>query len=437
MTNMQQLRQYFKLELYNCLKFPPFLKIAMVKNKQDRDVALLSALTMVSATLPNYYGYWRGDQFSPHLYTFFVGKSGSSKSHATNLLPCILEINEGKLQRYENQLADYKQQLALCKGNESAMLKHPKRCKLLLSAKTTEAAFFKDFKVAEEYGCLLASSEADMFGGSMKGDYGGGLSEVLRQSFQHEFIDKSLSGDNADVTKHYFIKKPRLAVLFAGTPGQVKRMMGNHVENGLLNRFMFYNTELKGECISKSSNITAGLLLELKDNVKKMYNDLFERTNPLTFELPDPIADELVDFFEPLRAKYAKIAPIYNTLVKRMCLSAFRLMMIFTALRNRHLLAGGDKIVCNEDDFFKAQAIAEVVIKHSVRVNQQFIAEEQVFKPTAIIILDKMPEIFGYMEFVRMASGQGAADRTGEKWITKLVQKNLIKKREDGTYTKI
>jgi hypothetical protein len=436
MPKVRKLNQYFDRSLYICQSFAPFVQIAYMEDEQDRDVAMLSALTIVSATLPNYLGRWRGHEYSPHLYTFFVGESGTSKSKATCLLPAVLDLHKEKLQRYEEELLEYREALSRCRGNEAASLVHPKRAKLLFSAKTTEAAFFKDFAASERDGGLLATSEAGMFGGSMGGEYGGGLSEALRQAFHHEFIDKSLSGDT-EVTRHYFIENPRLAVLFAGTPGQLKRMMGGHVENGLLSRFMFYGTSLKDDRLSKEVDEMGRIIGELKQNIKQIYHDLEGREEPLIFHLPEELADRLLDFLEPFRARYARISRTYSGVIKRLCLSTFRMMMIFCAIRERQKLKTAAKIVCDETDFFMAKSIAECVVKHTIAVNQQFTTEKKVFRAEPLSILHSMPDPFAYSDFVRLAESEGVTERTGKNWMKTLIEKNLIEKGGDGRYRKV
>ena len=225
MTNITKNSHYFHEKLKKVINFEPFYQLLEMKKEKDRDVSMLSALVVMSATLPNYYGKLNGKYLSPHLYLFITGKSATGKAMTTNLIkPVVWDIDQELEVRYKQELREYGDMLATAKKGEKVGITPPKHRKILLAPNTTEAAFFKDLLACEEHGALLATAEADAIVSSMQSDFGRGLSEVMRCAFEHEFLIKTLSGSSSgELDTHYRIKNPRLAVLLAGTHGQLEK----------------------------------------------------------------------------------------------------------------------------------------------------------------------------------------------------------------------
>ena len=186
MSNLLKFNETLKKEV----TFEPFLRLLAMKQENDRDVAMLSALVTISATLPNYIGKLNGKYFSPHLYLFITGRSGSGKAMTTDLLKPVLWELDTKLEDiYKQELAEYTDMLANAKKGDRANLKPPKRRKLILAPDTTSAALFKDLLACEEHGALLATAEADAIADSMNSEFGKSLSQMIRCGFAHTFSE--------------------------------------------------------------------------------------------------------------------------------------------------------------------------------------------------------------------------------------------------------
>lgn len=404
-----------------------FKHISNMNDHQDRDITFLSALTIISACLPNYHGLYRHKEYSPHLYLFVSGESGTSKAKATDLIPFIMPIHDRYLEESKIEFNAYEERLRLL-PKESKRPEKPKKRKLLLSAKTTEAAFYKDMDSLSDVGGLLVASEADLLSGSMRGEHGGGLSEALRQSFEHEFINKSLSTDDL----YFFIKRPKLAVLLAGTPGQLKKMMGEHVENGLLNRFMFYNTVIKGDNFKSNGGDNTNKIIDaLRFNVDRMHSDLLSRDEPLVFNWQGKIQEDFDVFFSAYYKRYSKIAPYYRTVIKRLGVMGFRTMMILAAIREKDNLNHAKNIICNDMDFFHMTEIFKTVISHCISVHEQFVSPQKVFKVTPLTVFEQMPDKFLFIDFSNQVQGAGKNPMTAQRWLKKLQEDGLLEKLED------
>ena len=81
---------------------------------------------------------------------------------------------------------------------------------------------------------LLFETEGDTLSQTLKSEHGN-YSDLLRKAFHHEMISMSRRKDREYVE----IDNPRLSVVLAGTPEQVRRLIPD-AENGLLSRFIFY-----------------------------------------------------------------------------------------------------------------------------------------------------------------------------------------------------
>ena len=54
--------------------------ISLISSRRERDVALLSLLTCLSADMPHTSGLYRRKNYSPHLFSIVIAPSGSGKA---------------------------------------------------------------------------------------------------------------------------------------------------------------------------------------------------------------------------------------------------------------------------------------------------------------------------------------------------------------------
>src|SRR5665648_75144 len=236
-------------------------------DKQDRDVVYLSALTLFSSCMPNYTGWWNGNEFTTHMFSFFVGKSATSKSKATVLQGILDDIDDDLRASSQKKINEYNSFTDEQKAQEN----RPFCEKINFNPDLTSASLFKDLRANEDHGGIIVSSEASHLGASMQGEHGKKLSSYIRNCFSHEVVGKSLSQDDFDVR----IKSPKLAILLAGTPGQLQDFIGGkNAENGLIGRFLFRRTfRPKNLKFKASLKIGSGLCDDLKSYANSFYND--------------------------------------------------------------------------------------------------------------------------------------------------------------------
>lgn len=177
---------------------------------EQYDLVVLSALTSVSAVLPNVYTYYHSEKLRPNLYTLLLSRAASFKGKA--------RIGRSLVSEVERML-----------DNES----DEERQRVLLPSMTSPEAFLNSLKVNDGRG-LIFSTEADTLTSTLGKEYGKGLSEMLRQAYHGEDISSHFRS-----TGVIHIDEPALSILLTGTPGQLAGLITN-VENGLLSRFAYY-----------------------------------------------------------------------------------------------------------------------------------------------------------------------------------------------------
>jgi hypothetical protein len=118
---------------------------------------------------------------------------------------------------------------------------------------------------------LLFETEGDTLSQTLKSDYGN-YSDTLRKAYHHETISLSRRKDR----EYLEVKNPRLSVVLAGTPEQVRRLIPD-TENGLMSRFIFnmlpYKRYIRNvfatDDISKSRMSSSGTLEKNSITIKR------------------------------------------------------------------------------------------------------------------------------------------------------------------------
>lgn len=128
--------------------------------------------------------------------------------------------------------------------------------------------------------------------------------------------------------------------------------------------------------------------------------------------------------------------------VRRLGLSTFRTILIFTALR---ILETGDlssPLTCTEPDFRTALTICDVLVVH---IDKVFSTLPQVEEPTPgasvpntrqQTFLDTLPETFDRQSYLHLATTLGIPAPSADRYIKKWIETGKIEKIEYGKYRK-
>jgi len=210
-------------------------------SRRDRDVYLTSALSILSACVPNVSGVYDKEIHYPNLYNFIIAPAASGKGamkYARILGDAYHEHlrneSDEALSTYKVELADYHR--ALAKYNNSKQKNYPQEPDkpafkiLFIPANSSSAMVVKHLKDTDG-SCIMCETEADTLGNTLKQDWGG-YSDMLRKAYHFERISSSRKNDNEFLE----IKQPRLSLAVSGTPGQIAKLITSP-EDGLLSRF--------------------------------------------------------------------------------------------------------------------------------------------------------------------------------------------------------
>ena len=140
-------------------------------------------------------------------------------------------------------------------------------------------------------------------------------------------------------------------------------------------------------------------------------------------------------------------------IVRRLGLIAFRMMMLFTAIRAfdtplRKARAPDGKIIleCSETDFNTVLCICEILLYHSIHIymklqpkkNSNTLPDiESGVNARRYTLYNKLPDEFDKSVYDRIVSEMNENACTASKWIDKFIQDGRLKRTSKGKYVKI
>lgn len=364
-------------EIFDTL--PDFLKcITKVANgKEERDILLLGSIVTLSVAFPKIQGRYGDKNMNANLFLFITAKASAGKGiliHCRKLVEPIHDELRGHAkilkQHYDSQMAEYN---ANKKNNAGAEKPNkPPQKMLFLPANNSSTGFFELLNDSNSSG-LIFETEADTLSKSFKSDYGD-YSDGFRSAFQHEPHSFYRRTDKEYVE----IKRPSLSVMLSGTPKQIAALIPD-AENGLFSRFMFYmmnmNHDWKDVFASNTENGLETHFENLGTQFFKFYQTLLSLP-PIVFSLTKDQQIKFNDHFDKTQTLYIGLQDDdYIATVRRLGLIAFRIMMIFSALR---IMESGEittKLICDDIDFNNAIKMVEILIKHSSHIYSNLITQ--------------------------------------------------------------
>lgn len=133
--------------------------------------------------------------------------------------------------------------------------------------------------------------------------------------------------------------------------------------------------------------------------------------------------------------------------------SAFRLMMLFTAIRafdnpmpQAKVPDGRIILVCSEDDFNIVLCICEILLYHSIHISLKLRPKstrntlpniETGVNARHYALYHNLPNEFGKSVYDRIVSEMNENASTASKWIDKFIQDGRLKRTSKGNYVKI
>ena len=420
---------------------PEFLKhiTQVATTKEERDILLLGSLVTLSVAFPKLIGKYGDNPVNTNLFIFISAKASAGKGiliHCRKLVePIHLALrNQAKImkQQFEVDMQEYNAN----KGKDANTEKpqKPPQKMLFIPANNSATGFLEILGDSDKRG-LIFETEGDTLAKAFKSDYGD-FSDGFRNAFQHEPISYYRRTDKEYVE----IDRPCLSALLSGTPKQITTLIPN-AENGLFSRFMFYvmNMKLiwKDVFASKTENGLDVHFEKLGNDFYSLYQTL--QANPdVHFSLTPSQQLQFNQFFEKMQTLYVNIQEeeIISS-VRRLGLIAYRIMMIFSALR---IMEDGEitqNLICNDTDFQNTLDMITILVKHSSYVYSQIAQETYKPKPKhkKEQFLENLPYHFNRQTYVATALSLGITDKSAQRYIKEFKDADIIQYDGHDQYT--
>ena len=420
---------------------PEFLKhiTQVATTKEERDILLLGSLVTLSVAFPKLIGKYGDNPVNTNLFIFISAKASAGKGiliHCRKLVePIHLALrNQAKImkQQFEVDMQEYNAN----KGKDANTEKpqKPPQKMLFIPANNSATGFLEILGDSDKRG-LIFETEGDTLAKAFKSDYGD-FSDGFRNAFQHEPISYYRRTDKEYVE----IDRPCLSALLSGTPKQITTLIPN-AENGLFSRFMFYvmNMKLiwKDVFASKTENGLDVHFEKLGNEFFSLYQTL--QANPdVHFSLTPSQQLQFNQFFEKMQTLYVNIQEeeIISS-VRRLALIAYRIMMIFSALR---IMEDGEitqNLICNDTDFQNTLDMITILVKHSSYVYSQIAQETYKPKPKhkKEQFLENLPYHFNRQTYVATALSLGITDKSAQRYIKEFKDADIIQYDGHDQYT--
>ena len=414
--------------------------VAMAESKEERDIMLIGSMVSFGACLPKFHGYYDGKKMFPYLYLFITAPASAGKGRLALCKQLVMPIHllmrqesERMKEQYELDLEKYYKM----RGKKSGIKKPAKPPELMLIIPANNSATGV-FQLLHENGGkgLLFETEGDTLAQAFKADHGN-YSDGLRKGSQHEAISYYRRTDHELVE----ILVTYIAAVLSGTNNQVALLIPS-AENGLLSRFIFYKMNIRP--IWKDVFAANGHknLEEYFDQLGQEFLPLYKALNAhpeIEFSFSEAQKYEFNAYFAQIQGKYLTLQGIdYIATIRRLGLIAFRIAMIFTALR---VLETGDfstQQVCSEVDFQSALSMINILVRHSSHVFSE-LQHLNSTKPKdkKDQFLNQLPERFTCREFSELAKSLSLTKRTAERYISLFCDNGFICRDHLGTYTNL
>ena len=427
----------FPEEIYENLPSFPRNVIAKADSPQERDILLLGLLTVTSACLGNFFGYYLKHLVFPNLYFFLTGRASAGKGNLKYCRAVVYPIHWQMREQSKVRKKLYDQELSLYNESKQKGEKpeEPKEKMLFLPANSSSTGFLQLLSDNDGRG-LIYETEGDTLTFIFKADYGN-YSDGFRKAFHHEPISYFRRTDK----EHVEIEKPCVSTLLSGTPKQILSLVKD-AENGLFSRFLYYHLDMPP--IWKDTFTDDGEDLEdyYKNLGSKFFNfweDLQELGRIQVMLTDDQKADFFENFNETLVKYLVLLGEDYEATVKRMGLVAFRIMMLLTAFRLMEWKEGRQqKVQVADSDYRTAMIIVRILLKHGAHIFSKLPLEKEIVtRPLPKkVLLEMLGAEFRSNEFNAAASKLKISQRTVERYVAEYIRSGLVQRLSRGEYRK-
>ncbi|PGH40622.1 MAG: hypothetical protein CRN43_01920 [Candidatus Nephrothrix sp. EaCA] len=427
-------------------KMPHFFKRIAEQGltEEEKDILTLGGLTVFSAGLPTIWGMYSRKELYANLYFFISAEPASGKG----ILEDCLSLAEPIHQKLIDETEEKREAVKRVKSRQErqyALEQIPQKL-LFFSGNNTSAGFMQNLADNEEDGGLMFETEADTLTQSL-GSERRSFSDLLRKAFHHEEVSS-----NRKTGREYIrVKRPRLSLLLTGTPEQIKSLI-HAVENGLYSRFGFYIMDgkqpFKNPFASSSEKSARTYFEELGEEFLALYEGLKEippgqeEPHKIRFSLTPAQEKGFDGTFAAEHDYYQEEERHIVPSIRRLGVTAFRIMMVFSASR---IMEEGEgravwkdpetktQLVCRDDDFENAMDIVKVLLEHALCVFSEISGGEihvrgkkERKKEQFLENLKDAPSVFTRNDCLHATSGLRISDTTMGRYLGEFVEEKFL-----------
>lgn len=428
----------FPEEIYAHL--PPFLDSVMRSaiSPSDRDMLLIGAIAVLSSTLDKVSGVYDERIVYPNLYLFVSADAGMGKGTLTLCRELVAPINAELRAVARLQSADSDNS----KDKDTPMLA------LIIPANSSASAFIKT--LADNNGTgLMFETEGDTLSQTLKSDYGN-YSDTLRKAFHHEPVSLCRRKDREFLE----VDCPKLSVVLAGTPGQIRNLIQDS-ENGLFSRFMFFNVKFERNIrnvfvVTDSRKSKTEVFRQLGEQYKELLGKIQREASAYEVNIPSLLHGHFMDHYNQLNNECCEaIGNRMQGVVRRNGLMAFRIMMVLTIVRHLtdecyHPMPERQplRLECSDEDYHTSLTIAGTLLYHSAYMFHM-LEKPSVTTSTSNrndrreILYNMLPDSFTKQEYLAVVRRLEFSESTCNKWIDRYIAENRLRHCGHSKYEKV
>ncbi|MGO2357349.1 MAG: DUF3987 domain-containing protein [Mesonia sp.] len=426
-------------------KLPHILKegCKAFSDRRERDVFFTGSLTVLSGCIEVISGGYRGKTHFANLFSFIIAPAASGKGALTYAKDLgekyhdkLVKESQAAYKQYQIELAEYKK-MASNKKNDVSQIPPPEEPPfkvLYIPANNSSARVIQQLKEGEEKG-IFCETEADSMGNVLKQDWGG-YSDLLRKAFHHEPISYSRKTNKEWVE----LKRPKLSVALAGTPGQVQNLIAS-AEDGLFSRFLFYTFKSEVVWIDAAETNNGVNLTEHFDKLSNQvleFIEYYKHHADITFKLTDKQWALLNDYGrECLYTVATFVSEDLSSTAKRLGLIVYRIAMILTVLRYYENGEIETTYTCSDEDFEIALALIKVYQEHSIFMFKELPKNGSVTDEVMQRFYEALPAKFQRKNAIKIAETLSIKERTADLYLSKLKTFKYLDKIKNGMYKKL
>ena len=418
----------------------------------DRDILLISSLTLLSSVTPGVKGSLGEHDYTPAFYTIITGGSGSGKGRIAALQRMLepwqqyiydnsrhqVEEYEDLQEAYDNYKMQKRQKQASKQllGPAPSKPKMVKQRNLALTGNVTQARLVELLEANYPYTSCMVDTEMETVLSMFSQDFGK-YNDVLNKSYHHEPVGSSTKSSGS-----FMVRRPNLALLLSGTPAMLPRLIPS-TENGLFSRILMYRIPGSGAYRPLTSADDSPAASEYFEALGQRVLDIgvFLDGSPTWVKFSDAQRKRLDRFFE---REYYNVRSFGNedmeSTVLRYRLAIFRIGMGLTVLRKGESGCPERVWTISDDDFATAFHLGKVCLQHAyvVATSLQSASSEVHFRFPHHLrnLFVSLLDSFKRIDVVKEANVREISESTVDKFLRKLQKNDLIISEGNGYYRK-